>query len=328
MMLVKYFYKKQPLKNRLLSIVLILVTASFNSFAQSTFKVIPLGVYGGSDESNLSSYMLAVDNTNEYVCLDAGTLHDGIEKAIQHKSFSGNESDVLKKDIKGYLISHPHLDHIAGLIINSPADSSKNIYALPFCLSTIEDKYFTWESWANFGDEGEKPLLKKYHYVPLSEDSETALSNTKMFVHPFELSHAKPNKSTAFLVRYDSSYLLYLGDTGADTIEQSNKLNKLWQYIAPIILKNQLKAIFIEVSFPDEQPTSKLFGHLTPALFYSEMQKLAALSNSKNLRTIPIIITHIKPDGNNELLIKNELKQQNKAQLKLVYPQQGVTIKL
>ena len=324
----KYFYKKQTLKNRFLFVTLILLTVRFNSFAQSTFKVIPLGVYGGSDESNLSSYMLAVNNTNEYVCLDAGTLHDGIRKAIKQKSLTGNVSDVLKKDIKGYLISHPHLDHVAGLIINSPADTSKNIYALPFCLNTIEDKYFTWESWANFADEGEKPLLKKYHYVTLSEDSETVLSNTKMFVRPFELSHSKPNKSTAFLVRYDSSYILYLGDTGADTIEQSNKLNKLWQYIAPIILKNQLKGIFIEVSFPNEQPTTKLFGHLTPALLFEEMQKLSALSNRKNLQKIPVIITHIKPDGNNEMLIKNELKQQNKLQLKLIYPQQGATINL
>jgi len=46
------------------------------------FKVIPLGVRGGLDESNLSAYLVAAGGTNDYICLDAGTLHHGIEKAI------------------------------------------------------------------------------------------------------------------------------------------------------------------------------------------------------------------------------------------------------
>lgn len=293
-----------------------------------TFKVIPLGVYGSMHEGNLSSYMLAVKNSDDYVCLDAGTLHDGIEKAIRGKTIEGSAADVLKKDIKGYLISHPHLDHLAGLIINSPDDSSKNIYALPFCINTIQEKYFSWKSWANFGDEGEKPLLKKYHYVTLSEGSETPLANTNMFVQPFELSHSNPNKSTAFLVRYDSSYVLYLGDTGADTIENSDKLDKLWHYIAPLVQRNQLKGIFIEVSFPDEQTKDKLFGHLTPQLLYQEMQKLLLLTGKGSLQNIPVVITHIKPNGNNEILIKKELAQKNDLRLSLIFPQQGMMIKL
>jgi len=293
-----------------------------------TFKVIPLGVYGSTHESNLSSYMLAVKNSNDYVCLDAGTIHDGIDKALDEKTLQGGAAHILRTGIKGYLISHPHLDHVAGLIINSPDDSSKNIYALPFCINTIEEKYFSWKSWANFGDEGEEPLLKKYHYVSLSEGLETALANTAMFVQPFELSHANPNKSTAFLVRYDSSYILYLGDTGADTIENSDKLSKLWQYISPIVQRDQLKGIFIEVSFPDEQPNDKLFGHLTPGLLFNEMKKLSSLTGKKNLQNVPVVITHIKPNGNNEMLIKKELAQKNDLQLRLIFPQQGEMIKL
>lgn len=311
-----------------LYIILILIIAVNFSFAQNHFKVIPLGVYGGSDESNLSSYLLSVDGTNNFICIDAGTLHDGIEKAIEEKSIDETEPGILKNNIKGYLISHPHLDHIAGLIINSPTDSSKNIYALPFCLNTIEEKYFTWESWANFGDEGEKPLLKRYHYVQLSEDSVTELQNTNMKVRPFELSHAFPNKSTAFLLQHDSDFVLYLGDTGADTIEKTNKLKLLWQYISPLVKRQQLKGIFIEVSFPDEQPKDKLFGHLTPGLFFDEMNTLSGLSKLSSLQKIPIIITHIKPDGDNEKKIKKELSLRNTMELHLIFPQQGKVIKL
>ena len=198
---------------------------------------------------------------------------------------------------------------------------------MPFCINTISEKYFSWKSWANFADEGEKPLLKKYHYVSLA-DTEIALSNTNMYVKAFELSHSNPYKSTAFLVRYDSSYILYLGDTGADSIEKSSRLGELWQAIAPIITQQKLKCILIEVSFPDEQPKDKLFGHLTPSLLFDEMKKLSMLSGENNLVKVPVIITHIKPKANNETLIRQELKQLNQLHLQLIFPHQGETIKL
>src|ERR1700748_2479931 len=103
-------------------------------FAQN-FHIVPLGVKGGIDESNLSAYMVAAAGTNEYICFDAGTLHYGIEKAIANKVFNIPAEQVLKKYIKGYFISHAHLDHVSGLIINSPDDSAKTIYGLK---STLE----------------------------------------------------------------------------------------------------------------------------------------------------------------------------------------------
>jgi hypothetical protein len=33
-----------------------------------------------------------------------------------------------------------------------PEDTMKNIYALPFTLKTLQEKYFSWQSWANFDD--------------------------------------------------------------------------------------------------------------------------------------------------------------------------------
>lgn len=308
--------------------IFILVTVS--GFAQKgvlhPFRVIPLGVDGGIDESNLSSYMLAVQGTDAYVCLDAGTIHSGLEKVVRNGVFRQQPSEVLRSKIKGFLISHPHLDHVAGLIINSPDDSNKNIYALPFCLKALEEKYFTWESWANFADKGEAPQLKKYHYVSLEENKETALAQTNMFVQPFLLSHSNPTLSTAFLVRYDSSYLLYLGDTGSDSIEKSDKLMQLWKHIAPLITAKQLKGIFIEVSFPNSQPADKLFGHLTPDLLMQELNKLATLCGSNAMKGLPIVITHIKPNGNNKQIIKKELIGLNKQQLKIIFPQQGMPL--
>src|ERR1700748_3722363 len=111
-------------------------------FAQN-FHIVPLGVKGGIDESNLSAYMVAASGTNNYICFDAGTLHYGIEKAISNGVFHLSPEQVLRQYIKGYFISHAHLDHIAGLIINSPDDTSKTIYGLGSCIETIKTHYFT-----------------------------------------------------------------------------------------------------------------------------------------------------------------------------------------
>jgi cAMP phosphodiesterase len=101
----------------------------------------------------------------------------------------------LKNNIKGYLISHGHLDHLSGLILNSPDDSPKPIYAMPYVIDVFKKHYFSWDTWANFANEGEKPALAKYHYVGLNPKQEIPLENTSMLVTSFELSHAKPYQS-------------------------------------------------------------------------------------------------------------------------------------
>jgi len=315
----------QKLRYRL--VVLFFSLSCYNLMAQSkVFKVIPLGVEGGLNESNLSAYLLGVKGQPGYIALDAGTIYSGIEKAIHTKVLQNTSvSAVLQDSIKGYCISHAHLDHVAGLIINSPNDSKKNIYAMPYCLQVLENNYFTWQSWANFGDAGSPPLLNKYHYVSLQAQQEVALAGTNMFVTPFVLSHGSNYQSTAFLVRYSNNYVLYLGDTGADTIEHSSHLKELWQSVAPLVKKQQLKAIFIEVSYSNKQPETQLFGHLTPKLLLQEMQVLHGFTGNDALKKVKIIVTHIKPEKNVATIIQKELMQNN-MQLQFQLAQQAKPI--
>jgi 3',5'-cyclic-nucleotide phosphodiesterase len=295
-----------------------------------SFEIVPLGVRGGLDESNLSAYMLAPAGTHDYICLDAGTLHYGIQKAVGSHVFDSSESVVLKNYIKGYFISHAHLDHVSGLIINAPDDAPKNIYGTPFCLNILRDKYFSWQSWANFANEGEKPALGKYHYTYLSpgSDSETAIAHTSLYARAFTLSHGAPYQSTAFLIRHDSAYMLYLGDTGADGIEKSGNLRQLWQAIAPLVKAGQLKGIFIEVSYTNGQPDKQLFGHLTPRLLMQEMAVLAGFTGPEAVKALPVLVTHIKPAPGVEAAIRRQLAALNTLHLQLVFPAQAKPLKL
>ncbi|NCD71324.1 MBL fold metallo-hydrolase [Mucilaginibacter agri] len=304
----------------LITLLFCCIVAGVN--AQNSFKLVPLGVLGGADESNLSAYMLAPKGSDNYICLDAGTLHAGIQKAIENKAFNAPAEHVLRQYIKGYFISHSHLDHLSGLILNSPDDSAKTIYGFADCLKTFQTHYFTWASWANFADAGETPQLKKYHYEVLNPGEEVPIKNTEMSVKAFPLSHSNLT-STAFLVRSKDSYMLYLGDTGPDAIEKSTNMHRLWEAIAPLIKNKSLKAIMIETSFPDEQPDKTLFGHFTPKWLMSEFANLSALTGPDALKGFNVIITHLKLPQTNIVKIKQQLFDENLLKLHLIFPEQG-----
>lgn len=293
----------------------------------AAFTVVPLGVKGGLDESNLSAYLVAPTGSNAYACLDAGSLQQGIEKSIANQVFTTSPDTILRQYIRAYLLSHAHLDHVAGMLLHAPDDAAKPIYALPECIAALQASYFNWQAWPNFANEGIQPALGKYQYQRLMPGQETALAGTSMSVRAFPLSHAAPHQSAAFLLKSQNSYLLYLGDTGADKQEKTHNLQVLWQAIQPLVVSRQLKAIFIEVSYPNEQPANQLFGHLTPALLLQELAVLGQLTGAEALRGFPVVITHIKPTAGNEAAIMKQLNDANKLQVKFVFPEQGERLK-
>ncbi len=305
-----------------------LALSSTAQITNSGFKIIPLGVKGGLDESNLSSYMVATSNSDNFICLDAGTLNAGLQKVANSRLLKEVSGEAIQKqNIKAYFISHGHLDHLSGLILNSPNDITKPVYALPSVIDVLKNNYFTWKSWANFASEGDKPILGKYKYQSLTEGIEVEVPETNLFVTTYSLSHVNPYESSAFLLRNNKDFLLYLGDTGADTVEKSDKLAKLWTAMAPLVKNNQLKGIFIEVSFDNSMPDKALYGHLTPKLLMLELNKLNTLADSK-LRGTKIFVTHIKPCSNCEENIKSEIATANNLGLQISYPEQGKAIQL
>jgi 3',5'-cyclic-nucleotide phosphodiesterase len=215
----------------------------------------------------------------------------------------------------------------------------QSIMARKETMLALQKNVFNWEVWGNFGDEGETPHLNFLHYQTITLSQWIAIPNTEMEVKAFPLSHGGM-VSTAFLIRYQAEYILYFGDTGADSLEKSTSIEDIWKEIAPLVRNNQLHAIMLECSFLNSQADDKLFGHLKPKLFMSELRQLAAMVNPgdpKNaLRGLPVVVTHIKPrleefsntENDTRKLVINELSQENDIEVNLIKPEQGMILSL
>ncbi|OQW92528.1 MAG: hypothetical protein BWK79_14440 [Beggiatoa sp. IS2] len=308
---------------------------------ENKFVLIPLGVKGSVDEGNLTAYLLSSTNSDKFISLDAGTLWAGLKVATQANSFVGIakpegsnltlESLVLREHIKAYLISHAHLDRVAGLIINSSIDTKKSIIGLDRTINDIKDHLFNWRIWPNVGDSGASPYLSEYYYVVLPPSKSIRIPSTDMYVQAFPLKHGQFFESTAFLIQAGNHYVLYIGDTEPDQ-EGETPLKNLWNAVAPLIVKCSLRAIFIEVSRPYEQSDKEIEGQLTPNQMMDALRQLADLVDAEKkesaLQGLTIIITNAQPSiferetPPNEQ-IKTQLELLNNLGVRFVFPVQG-----
>ncbi|WP_454785348.1 MBL fold metallo-hydrolase [Legionella sp. WA2024007413] len=326
---------------RQLLISMFILFFSQSAFCAPAFELVPLGVYGGLKDGNLSAYLLKTIESEDYVALDGGTLVHGLEVAIERQSVRHkNIEDLLQKHIPVYLISHAHLDHLMGLVMAQPElREGQTIMSREETMLALQKNIFNWSVWGNFGDKGDIPHLNYQHYQNLPLLQWIDIPKTDLQVKAFPLSHSGM-PSSAFLIRYNNQYLLYFGDTGADSTEQSTNMENIWHEIAPLIRNRQLHGIMLECSFLNSQPNNKLFGHLKPNLFMSELRQLASIVDPLNLknslRGLPVVVTHIKPrfgDGSNSKddvgrQILEELFQENDIGVELIKPKQGVLLNL
>ena len=76
---------------------------------------------------------------------------------LQSKTAGANAVQILRELIPTYLISHPHLDHVSGLAINTASfqhtASRKVIAGLPSTVEAIKEHIFNDIMWPNLSDE-------------------------------------------------------------------------------------------------------------------------------------------------------------------------------
>lgn len=131
------------------NVVLLVFSLIFTiqAYSEEIFKVVVLGSHGGPRENNISGYLLAPMDSNNFIALDAGSLLNGIYLANEKNGFQeiridplskwNVEAEILRNHITDYFISHAHLDHVAGLVINSSVDTKKNIFGIDSTINFI-----------------------------------------------------------------------------------------------------------------------------------------------------------------------------------------------
>ncbi len=321
------------MRNQMLALIL----ACSASQAMAGFDVVALGVHGGVEEGNLTSYLIRSDDQKLYLGLDAGSVLPGISKALEKGAFPQvtvensapytPQGAVFRDLIGGYFISHGHLDHLAGLIISSPEDSHKPLYGTADTIGTLRQHYFNGKVWPNFTDAGSGLRIGTYRLNSPRPAQRFSLGLTGLDGVIYPLSHGGTPSSMILVSRKDESFAFF-GDTGPDQVEKSKHLETVWRVLGDEVKAKRLQGMIIETSYPDGVPDSKLFGHLTPEWLLKELKVFETASGGAgSLKGLTVIISHVKPSlkagADPETEIMQQLNKGNDVGVKFVRMQQG-----
>ncbi|TVY47893.1 3',5'-cyclic-nucleotide phosphodiesterase [Lachnellula occidentalis] len=95
------------------------------------------------------------------------TLTEGPFKGLKipNSSASANAGYIVRTIVDTYLITHPHLDHISGFVINTaslPGTRPKRLAGLPSTINAFKEHIFNNVIWPNLSDENNGAGLVTY----------------------------------------------------------------------------------------------------------------------------------------------------------------------
>jgi len=241
-----------------------------------------LGAYGAEGPVQRPAAFLI----NDRVLLDAGS----VPSALTLDQQSG---------IEHALISHAHLDHVAGLayltetLAFAERDRPLTVASIEPVVDTLRSAVFNDTVWPDFAriPRPEAPVLR---YRELIEDVEQRVGD--LWVTPVSVDHVVP--TTGFILHDGSSGILYSGDTGPTAA--------LWKAARGL---RGLKAIILECAFPNRhRALAERAKHLTPDLIRNELDKMPP--------DVPVWVFHVKPQF--EVEVAEELARLDGGRISLV----------
>ena len=203
---------------------------------------------GGAASKRQHLTTLVLDDT---VAFDAGSLAMAC-------------SEVQKESIRDVVISHAHLDHIAGLPLFiddlfATLTEPVRIHATPDVIEVLEENIFNWKIYPRFSELTNEfgPVVE---YVEFSPGKCFNVRHLK--VVPVEVDHKV--QSCGFAVSDEKTTIALTGDT-APTDAFWAQVNKL----------SSVRAVLIECAFPNElDELASLSFHMTPNELGKELKKL------------------------------------------------------
>lgn len=201
---------------------------------------------------------------NDAVAIDAGSLAMAC-------------TDNQRAGIRDIVLSHAHLDHIAGLPLfiddlYSALTEPVRVYASQEVINVLERDIFNWSVYPRFSElENDFGPVMAYH--PFKDGAEFSVKD--LTIKPLAVNHRVP--TSGFIISAGSSTIAMSGDTSA--------MDQFWP---PINAVADLNALLIECAFPNDlQDLAEISHHLTPRSLAEELEKFE--------RDCPIHIINIKP---------------------------------
>ena len=171
-------------------------------------------------------------------------------------------SDQERTLIRDVVITHAHLDHIAGLPLF--IDDQFSEIKIPICvhatrevIEILERDVFNWSVYPRFSElrNASGPVMEYREFrqgEPFTVGSLT--------IHPIEVNHKVP--CSGFIISDDGVTIAITGDT-AD-------MNGFWTSVN----RYKLSALLIECAFPDDlDELAEMSRHLTPRSLSRELEK-------------------------------------------------------
>ncbi len=202
--------------------------------------------------------------------------------------------------IKHVFLTHSHLDHTASLPmfldnVYVPGPECPSVHAHPATLESLNKDLFNGRLWSDLQrlSREESPFLRM---VPLSEGQATTVDG--LTITPVLLRHVVP--TFGYIISDNASAVAIVSDTGP--------CEHIWDALNNV---PKLKAIFLEVSFPNSMSSvAQKSMHLTPRTFDEQLMKLT--------QQVRILAVHVKPAVKSQVV--GEVGKLNRAEVELVEP--------
>ncbi len=247
---------------------------SRRSGSAAAFRLLPLGVYGGGIESNLTAFAIRLADRPEYrVLIDAGSLGKGIARHLGTHRWASLEEFALRLD--DAFLTHSHLDHVQGLVVwtqhifarTTPA----RIHAGTPTVAALRTHVMRSPMWGDFEALG-KIAFQEF-------DPGATREADGMKVTALAVSHTVPGQGYVFQAP-DGSAFVHLGDTGPT--------DAYFAAVRPLRAAGKLRALSLECSFDSrEGELAVKTGHLTPALIVRHLLAFGAASGAASGGSAP-----------------------------------------
>lgn len=222
---------------------------------------------------------------NDSVSIDAGSL-------------AMATTDLQKEKIRDIVLTHAHLDHVAGLPLFiddlfATLTEPIRIHAVREVVETLEKHIFNWEIYPRFSElSNVNGSVVEYKII----ENNANFSISDLNFKPIKVNHKVP--SVGFIVSDKKTTIAISSDT--------SKMDGFWDEVNSL---TTLQAILIECAFPDElQDLADASHHLTPMLLMQEMEKC-----KKN--ACPIYVINIKPMYREKVILQLEKSKINNLQI-------------